>query len=364
MAGKNRKKGGKKGNKSPSSGQSNASPSPSTATPTPSAPVNQTPTSTTVSDELITPGALNLRLQQVLDPINESTDGTVLVEPKSAEQVMSPKSSPDLAAEDVEYQRDIPTPTQANPQPETTRAETPETVEEPIRESIEKDTTMVGATAAAAAAATAAEGSAMGTEQTSNNPFRNPSISPRSSRQMQPTVEESTFDDVPLFPADPAPALATVAQKTEDVIASPPATTPKPNPLASPVNENAPGNPFMAPGSALEHESLEEYRARTHLGDDKPRPSEPFMQSNAAPDAAPTDNFVSNGGANLPTTEESQNLWAPGTHGFERETGAPRKSVSILQSYVLGTKTDADIELRASWNLNPCQRMLHYPVIS
>ena len=212
--------------------------------------------------------------------------------------------------------------------------------------------------------------------QVPKNPFRDnasaSTVEPTPAPQTQgTTVEESTFDEVPLDQNQASTRPATTTARTAAAAAmsgssvephramssyevptskglapttsvGTPENASKPGQetLASPPLQHEAGNPFLTPGAPIEQESLEQYRSRTHMGYDKPRPSEPFMQMDAAPDSAPTDNFVSNGGANQGATEEPQNVWAPGQQGFERSEHTPSTSVSIAMNRLFEGATE------------------------
>lgn len=346
-----RKNQGKRKNSQQGSSQA-SSPSNKAASP---ANTSTTATSSTVEQELITPGAFDLRLSNPgLAAVDEDSS---LATPTASDVMSDDVTSPDPNTDDVEYQEDdgMKTPT----------AEVPMSA-------------MKGASAAAAAAATSAS-TRNSTEaptashaqraaevpaappspsrsETPKNPFRDDksesTVDTALPKQTQQTtiVEETTFDEVPLGPSDsstgPAAAPASLAGPhramdsdevptlkavgpTDSVGTPAPATT---GSLASPHRPHETVTPFLNPGTPLVEESLQEYRSRTHIGYDKPRPSEPFMQMDAAPDAAPTDNFVSNGGANQAATAEPQNVWAPGQQGFERSEHAPSTTVSIAMN--------------------------------
>lgn len=285
--------------------------------------------------------------------------------------------SPDPRTDDVEYQEDdgMKTPTQEMPQSSSngaaaaaaaataagTGAATQNTTEAPGASYAQK-------TAETPAAPQSPPKTQSPPSQSPKNPFRDnasaTTVERASATQTQSTTaEESTFDEVPLdqnrastkpattaaittaaaamsgssvephksMSSDEVPTLKGLAPTTS-VRTAVNASKAGQETLASPPPQHEAGNPFLTPGAPGEQESLEQYRSRTHMGYDKPRPSEPFMQMDAAPDSAPTDNFVSNGGANQGATEEPQNLWAPGQQGFERSEHTPSTSVSIAMN--------------------------------
>ena len=322
-----------------------------------------TATSSTVEQELITPGALDLRLSNPTMPVVDE-DSSLATTP-TVSDVMSDDLTPNPNTDDVEYQDDdgVKTPT----------AEVPESAIKGASAAAAAATasTATQNTAAAPAASTAqdtAQSSTVSSSPPKSNPPTNPFVDTKPepiaktagpSKKQQAKDEETTFDEVPLEPisvsSKPAATAAAAAAASsaesrralrsdevptlnaavpaESVKSSPPA----PAPLSSPSKLHETGNPFLKPGET--EESAEDYRARTHLGAAEPRPSEPFMQMDAAPDSAPTDNFVSNGGANRAATEEPQNVWAPGQRGFERSEHAP-STVSIAMDKLFEEQTE------------------------
>lgn len=368
-------------------GSSNAS-SPSTNASSP--PVADTPTtatSSTVEQELITPGALDLKIANALAPVPEgsSTATSSSPTPAPSDVMDDDEPSPDPRIDDVEYQEDdgMKTPTQEMPQSSYngaaaaaaaaaaagTGAATQNTTEA-------SDASYAQTTADSPAAPQSPPKTQSPPPQVPKNPFRDnasaSTVKPGPATQTQSTtVEESTFDEVPLdqnrastkpatttartaaatamsgssvephraMSSDEVPTLKGLAPTTS---VGTPVNASKAGQatLASPPPQHEAGNPFLTPGAPVEQESLEQYRSRTHMGYDKPRPSEPFMQMDAAPDSAPTDNFVSNGGANQGATEEPQNVWAPGQQGFERSEHTPSTSVSIAMNRLFEGSTE------------------------
>lgn len=300
------------------------------------APVSESGTERGSNIELATPTA-----SDVLDDLDQTPEGT-----RSGRQ------------DDIEYQTEVEnemeepgmkTPTQqeinayrgpGQDGQQTRSTEQAKPAEAPQTAKPEGNNTGIKAATAAAVAATAAahmtqetpeQGSAQHPSheemveppQNGQNPFSDSKLVSHESPEVkaaglnQEEDNDKGFDEVTLGPKDPAPV--TEQGKHIKILAPEPVK----EPLANPAKPHTPGYPFVSPGMPLERESHEEYLKRTHLGYNKPRPSEPFMHSNVVPDAVPQDgqNIAHDGGANLPATEERQNLWAPGQQGSERNTG-------------------------------------------
>lgn len=303
---KNRRKSQGKRKNSQQGASQTSSPSNKAASSGASPPIADTPTtatSSTVEQELITPGALDARLSQVGAPNLGAVDEDSSLPTPSASDIMSEElTSPDPKTDDVEYQEDdgMKTPTAEVPQSTTAGA------------------TSAAAAATGAGAAGLAAKNPTGAGSTSyalndaappKDPFRdNQSGStvgaiPQKQAQQTTVVEESTFDEVPLGPTDD--------QKPHRAMSSDEVPTLRTKASADSVPSSGPLNATAAAPLAS-----------------PPHPSESFMQMDAVPDSAPTDNIVSNGGANQARTEEPQNVWAPGQQGFE-SSHAPSTTVSI-----------------------------------
>lgn len=274
--------------------------------------------STPIEEELITPGALDLKMSQPdLASVEEEGTTSTATSTPAASDITSPAPTEDQEEE--------------SPVPDINEQAAKEDQKIPIAEP-EPESTTKEATAAPAAAAGAAPTQ---NKEAPENPFGDGSfataaapapVRPEGTAQKRqsyasvvekPTVQEDVpaqaaeepMHIVPPVPAsereaEAAPQAAPISgsvattqfEEPTREFASPPATAGKAEPQA--VDTSAPPpEPAAAPAPAVDTTPYQ-----------KPEPAEPVIQTQAVPDSAPTSTFVNEDVVNQ-EPEERQHLW-------------------------------------------------------